>query len=88
MRQRPIAGLTFSTFFFLSRNNTSIGNFIPIVCTASQGEIHKPSPGSSPVCFKRPVRRLALVSAMSARSATSVSLDWLRMRSLAKLLLS
>src|SRR5260370_26565703 len=84
IRHFCISFLTFSTFRFLSRNSTSIGNFIPIVWTASQGAIQSPSPGPSLVCFKRPVRRCSLVSAISAHSARTVPLDRLRIRSFDK----
>ena len=57
------------TFLFRSRYSTSIVNFIKKLWTDSQGEIHSPSPGLSPVCFSRPVRRFSLVSATSADSA-------------------
>ncbi len=44
---------------------------MPNVWTPSQGTIQSPSPGSSEACFSNPVRRLALVSAMAACSASS-----------------
>ena len=37
-----------------------MGNFMPKVCTPSQGTIHRPWPFSSRSCFSKPVRRLAL----------------------------
>lgn len=60
---------------FLSKNTISMGNFMPMVCTASQGVIQSPSPFSSLVCFSSPILRVRLVSAMSARSANTVDLD-------------
>src|SRR5580658_8163022 len=62
-------GRTFRIFLLRVRNTTSMGNFMPKVWTPSDGAIHKPSPGSSLVCFNKPVRRVALVLAMPARSA-------------------
>ena len=52
-----IPALTFKTFRFLSRNNTSIANFIPNMWMPSQGTIHNPSPSASPLCCNNPVRR-------------------------------
>ena len=49
-----------------------MGKFIPNVCTASQGTIHRPSPAARLVCFNNPVRRFWLVSAMSAFVVTVV----------------
>ena len=48
------------------------------VWTDSQGAIHKPSPVFNCECFNNPVRRLALVSATSAASASTVSRVWFR----------
>ncbi len=56
----------------------SIGNFMKNVWTDSQGTIHSPSPGSKLWCFNNPVRRLALVSAISAASASTLPRVWLR----------
>jgi len=57
---------------------------MPIVWTASQGVIQRPSPGSNFVCFNSPIFRFLLVSAISARSVSRVFLDWFRTRSLDK----
>src|SRR5580704_5939693 len=58
----------FSTLRLRLRNAMSIGNFMRKVWTAWVG-MRRPSPGSSFRCFRRPVLRLAMVSAISARSA-------------------
>ena len=49
-----------------------MANFIPKLWTDSHGAIHRPDPGSSLLCFSRPVLRFALVSATSAASASMV----------------
>ena len=41
-RRRGISFLTFRTFRFLLRKATSMGNFTPKVCMASQGTIQRP----------------------------------------------
>ena len=56
----------------------SIANFIPKLCTDSQGAIHKPDPGSRLLCLNKPVRLFALVSATSAASARTVPLSRFR----------
>jgi hypothetical protein len=76
IRRRGTACRILRTFLFLFRNTKSIANFIPKVWTASQGTIHNPSPGLSSWCFRRPVRRFELVSAMDANSASTVPRVW------------
>lgn len=75
IRHFGIAGRIFKTLRFLFRNKTSIGNFMPMVCTPSHGVIQRPSPGSNLVCLSKPVFRVALVFAMFARSASRVPRD-------------
>ena len=48
------------------------------VWTDSQGTIQSPSPASRRLCFNRPIRLFALVSATSAASASTVSRDSFR----------
>src|ERR1700722_21042045 len=88
MRRFTMAGRVFNTRFLRLRKITSMGNFIPNVWTPSQGAIHNPSPGSRPECFSKPVRRVALVFAISARSASTRPLVWFETRSLANVVRS
>ena len=44
---------------------------MPMVWTASQGTIQRPSPGARPLRGSSPRRRFSLVSAISAAEATS-----------------
>lgn len=63
----------------------SMANRIPNVWTASHGTIHSPSPGSRRECFNSPVLRVALESAIDARSATVVPRVWFLILSFANL---
>ena len=70
IRLLTMLGRILRILYLRFRNTTSMVNFIANVCMPSQGTIHSPSPGARPVCFNNPVRRLALVSAISARAAS------------------
>src|SRR6476469_5619458 len=81
MRLFTMLGRSLVTTRFLLRNTTSIANFIKKLWTPSHGTIHKPSPSARPLCFSKPLFRVALVSAISARSASCVFLVRFRTRS-------
>lgn len=60
--------LTFLTTFRRSRKTRSIANFMPKVCTASHGTIHRPSPSPSPHLPSRPRVRAGPRSATSTQA--------------------